>query len=1145
MPTGDQKINIYPKKFLPQQQLVENFLEYLERIADSNFGKLYHRSGILSGGNITGIVNGFRLSETEVIVPTPLGVRSVQWENPGEDIPFENLNGIQYSLGIRYQQIPFDTEINPRTGRPEYTSFLETLGELGEPDSVEDLGGGQIRLTINGITSQGVNYSGRLATVWLRKPVSLTDAFAYALIEYDGTNNHVTISALGQGSVDFPVSTNLQDYQVFIRGISWTKRAVKDLKDDPEYAFLGYITGAGQGNIPTIIDTSGQNQIGFSHIDIQHDLETVFKDVYTSPSFDHDGLPNLSHPLQTLFETEHYPHSEPAYFGQHRDISPRKITTKVAGGVTGEKLIIQAINSGDEPNNLIVIKNSAGTVVAFIKGNGDAEFENLRVRGIETVVNREVIDGDQQILGNLQVNGNTVLGNDASIDTFLAHVVSASFDRDLSVGQDLDVARDLRVHRYSYLGDDLSDLIYLNGAINTDLIFQNTGASLSKKVQFANNNINFTLQLDGLDFKVSRNDANSTVSRLKIAQLGTGGWLGLDVQGATLLRNTLELNAGSALSPNLLFVDSLGGSWEIRDDNRKLTIRYTGPSEDQEAYFQNNTIGRSVHLRASGKLITEFGAIQAPLSALTFMDVNVPSGYAFSGPGASQKVLNTTDKTVIGAINEIYASPLPDDAVTSQKIREADGTSGQNTNTGAGVKTGHIQDGAVTPSKIDSTQIFTALGFRASKFMPQVDSSALGLVSDSGIYALTSGNAAQSIHARSLRAGTSYPVTDPGDGGLYLTGGAYINDGNARFYVQPGEGETIMLRGNNGVKMHIENQNGALRLVNDPWTLELWNVNQSGDMWARGNITANGSLIGGNLTLTGHVYMNNGYTLQAKNAAGAYETWMWPRWSDNNTYLNFGSGGNFYIRDNASNIILQIQAGYQAFNATPRGSAYRVATFDGYYSDRRAAGSYVDGIYCYAYNANGWAVYGYAPTGLSPRAYAGYFSGDITVLGTAYFSGKQGFVVDVFINGDTGNLKTGDVVKIVPEDPQEFMTLNDPQIPVCKVKKCDSADDPLCIGVVQKAEVPDGDSDPNTPGPNPDGSCPPGGKLLVVTFGAYAHCFVDAAQGAITVGDRLVSSSTLGAAKKMASSERWSFSRALESLPQGQSGYIAVYVHPR
>lgn len=43
---------------------------------------------------------------------------------------------------------------------------------------------------------------------------------------------------------------------------------------------------------------------------------------------------------------------------------------------------------------------------------------------------------------------------------------------------------------------------------------------------------------------------------------------------------------------------------------------------------------------------------------------------------------------------------VSDDQVTSIKIREADGTTGQDTNTGSGVKSGHIQDQAVTTSKI-------------------------------------------------------------------------------------------------------------------------------------------------------------------------------------------------------------------------------------------------------------------------------------------------------------------------------------------------------------------------------------------------------------------------------------------------------------
>lgn len=46
------------------------------------------------------------------------------------------------------------------------------------------------------------------------------------------------------------------------------------------------------------------------------------------------------------------------------------------------------------------------------------------------------------------------------------------------------------------------------------------------------------------------------------------------------------------------------------------------------------------------------------------------------------------------------AFAISDDKIMSQDIKEADGTSGQDTNTGSGIKTGHIQDGAVTPAKI-------------------------------------------------------------------------------------------------------------------------------------------------------------------------------------------------------------------------------------------------------------------------------------------------------------------------------------------------------------------------------------------------------------------------------------------------------------
>ncbi len=45
--------------------------------------------------------------------------------------------------------------------------------------------------------------------------------------------------------------------------------------------------------------------------------------------------------------------------------------------------------------------------------------------------------------------------------------------------------------------------------------------------------------------------------------------------------------------------------------------------------------------------------------------------------------------------------------------------------------------------------------------------------------------------------------------------------------------------------------------------------------------------------------IENTASFAAKNAAGTYETFMWPRWSDNIMYINYGTGG-FNIRNNSS-----------------------------------------------------------------------------------------------------------------------------------------------------------------------------------------------------------------------------------------------------
>lgn len=53
---------------------------------------------------------------------------------------------------------------------------------------------------------------------------------------------------------------------------------------------------------------------------------------------------------------------------------------------------------------------------------------------------------------------------------------------------------------------------------------------------------------------------------------------------------------------------------------------------------------------------------------------------------------------------------------------------------------------------------------------------------------------------------------------------------------QPGEGGVIETQGANGMKMYLENINGTLRLVNNPWNAELFSVDQSGNSAQAGNL---------------------------------------------------------------------------------------------------------------------------------------------------------------------------------------------------------------------------------------------------------------------------------------------------------------------
>lgn len=255
MSTLDKKVSIYLKKFLTQQQMSENFLDYLLKQSRDNFKTIYPFQGFFSGGVISPAGND------QFQVSTPLVATDGQGHVLKLDpllavVPFQNALGILYHVGLRFIEIPRETEINVRTGEIEYTFIEEALGELAEPNSVVD-NGATITLVVDSVTEAAVSNAGRKVLVWLKRAKNRQDAFAELTVVWDGSNNKVTVPNL-MGQVAGFVSVDPADYQVALLGP--TVKRNTDLSADPEVAYLGTVAGTGAGNPITNaeIDQSAQ-----------------------------------------------------------------------------------------------------------------------------------------------------------------------------------------------------------------------------------------------------------------------------------------------------------------------------------------------------------------------------------------------------------------------------------------------------------------------------------------------------------------------------------------------------------------------------------------------------------------------------------------------------------------------------------------------------------------------------------------------------------------------------------------------------------------------------------------------------------------------------------------------------------------------
>ena len=142
------------------------------------------------------------------------------------NVPYADPSGATlYFVALHFSTIPKTVEANPRTGDFEYVEEETVMGVVMEPDSVTDIGGGQIELVFPNtgddtlyITTDSM--AGRTATAYLADgPLTTTaNAIESGTITFSGGRNRLIIGDLGQGAV----STNAADYRIIVRGLPIT-----------------------------------------------------------------------------------------------------------------------------------------------------------------------------------------------------------------------------------------------------------------------------------------------------------------------------------------------------------------------------------------------------------------------------------------------------------------------------------------------------------------------------------------------------------------------------------------------------------------------------------------------------------------------------------------------------------------------------------------------------------------------------------------------------------------------------------------------------------------------------------------------------------------------------------------------------------
>jgi hypothetical protein len=254
MSTGQKKVNIFLKKFLTQQHITTNFLDYLHNLILEDHMALVGVNGVYTypitgqsdapdritvltpGESVPGDLNG-------PVAKMDDGKGHIMSLSTAErtSIAVPNDIGVEYQVGVRFNWQPEDTEINVRTGIIKWSLYREAVGELGQPNAVS-YHNNTLTLHVDNICSDMMQY-GRIIRVYLNTPASqsLGDLFEDVQV----VSHSIPLEKNGElGFIDIPNG----QIQFFIPGKSYTidKLVPAPLVftvttiDDPDSGGVGY-----------------------------------------------------------------------------------------------------------------------------------------------------------------------------------------------------------------------------------------------------------------------------------------------------------------------------------------------------------------------------------------------------------------------------------------------------------------------------------------------------------------------------------------------------------------------------------------------------------------------------------------------------------------------------------------------------------------------------------------------------------------------------------------------------------------------------------------------------------------------------------------------------------------------------------------